>query len=109
MTSPFEPCRRRHPRVIGERIDAREAAEMKRVRSFKFVNDGLNRKPLALLKQTRVKHRIDAGGAVPDSVKEEEAVENDRRFGRQEGQGGDSAEAGGGAEKALAGGHGSHL
>ncbi|HVS35551.1 MAG TPA: hypothetical protein VMS17_08215 [Gemmataceae bacterium] len=45
--------------------------------SFKFVDDALNQKLIALLKRERLKHRIDPKGAIHYSADDEEVVEND--------------------------------
>ncbi len=50
---------------------------MKQAYSFKFVDETLNRRLLALLNRAGVKHTVDKGGAVHYSPDDEGVVEND--------------------------------
>ena|SRR5437868_10534623 len=46
-------------------------------RSFKFLDDDLNRRLIGLLKSAGVKHAVDKAGVVSYSPTDEEVVEND--------------------------------
>src|SRR5882672_4958321 len=45
--------------------------------SFRFADDDLNRRLLALLKQKAIRHSVDANGVIHYSPDDEESVEND--------------------------------
>src|SRR5436190_16749815 len=45
--------------------------------SFRFADEHLNRRLIALLKQNRIPHRIDKDGVIHYSANDELAVEND--------------------------------
>jgi len=51
--------------------------KLKKENSFKFLDDDLNQRLLALLTKGKIGHRVDKEGVIHYSLDDEEAVEND--------------------------------